>query len=764
MRRLREAALAFLLFCVASVLFTWPMAAQLSDGLADLWDAKLNAWIFHWDFHQTFHDPLHLFDANIFYPARYALAFSENLYGASLFGFPLLAAGVSTLTVYNVLFLLGMVLSGLAAWALARAVTGDTLAALVAGVVYAFVPWRLAQLPHVQFQWGAALALVLLFHLRYLDGGRRRDLFLFGLSFAWNAITNVHYTIFSGILLLLVLFFRWLAAADNSFRSRAVASLLAAGAAAILVLPFYIPYARATSLYGMRRAFSEIESFSARPVDFLTAGPQNKLYAPLTQRWAQAEGDLFPGLSVAALALFALKRLRGPRPGKVADVSASRRRAARLLDAAMLAGLALWAVSLRSPGLGPLKLHDSGRILVFVTLLGLARLLAAFPRRSRFADLRDFVRRLRIGATAGLFVLIAATGAVVALGTHTPYYRFLVQSCGPVFRAIRAPSRGVVLFDLALGVLAAWGLSLWTRSMPRWRRGAAVAGALLLIAFEYRASPIQITHVEQGAPPVYGWLGRVALSGAVVEWPFGTSSEVEYQFRSTAHWKPLVNGYSGFGPPRYQELVAMMTSNPIPGAIWRRLADSGAALLVFHPGQVDPDARRAYRDAVAAGIARGDLEPVASFPAPSSRDYVFRLASAPLFPLPAGTPDTSRAVEEARQGLQELERQINAPFGYIDRPRENAMVEAGFWAYGWALDDSGIARVEFAVDGGAPQPAVFGEPHPGIVEAYPGYPGADHAGFGFGIPKVRPGSHTLTVILHARDGGLAELKQPFEAR
>ena len=36
-------------------------------------------------------------------------------------------------------------------------------ASLVAGVVYAFVPWRLAQLPHVQFQWAAFLALLLLF-------------------------------------------------------------------------------------------------------------------------------------------------------------------------------------------------------------------------------------------------------------------------------------------------------------------------------------------------------------------------------------------------------------------------------------------------------------------------------------------------------------------------------------------------------------------------------------------------------------------------
>ncbi|HEY3123854.1 MAG TPA: hypothetical protein VGK70_07290, partial [Thermoanaerobaculia bacterium] len=102
-----EVLLAAAVFLVATAALTWPQAARMGSGLGDLWDAKLNAWIFHWDYHQSFRDPLHLFDANIFHPARYALAFSENLFGAAVFGFPLFASGASTLFVYNFLFLLG---------------------------------------------------------------------------------------------------------------------------------------------------------------------------------------------------------------------------------------------------------------------------------------------------------------------------------------------------------------------------------------------------------------------------------------------------------------------------------------------------------------------------------------------------------------------------------------------------------------------------------------------------------------------------------
>ncbi|MBC8645518.1 MAG: hypothetical protein H7X85_00020, partial [Thermoanaerobaculia bacterium] len=144
----RGAALAAGVFLLAAVVATWPQAAHLRDGLTDVWDAKFTGWVMHWDFAQTFRDPLRLFHANIFHPAPYALAFSENLYGAAVFGFPLYAAGVSTLAAYNVLFLLGMALSGVGAWALARALTGDGAAAFLAGLVFAFNPWQLAQIPH----------------------------------------------------------------------------------------------------------------------------------------------------------------------------------------------------------------------------------------------------------------------------------------------------------------------------------------------------------------------------------------------------------------------------------------------------------------------------------------------------------------------------------------------------------------------------------------------------------------------------------------
>ena len=53
-----------------------------------------------------------MFDANIFYPERRTLAFSETLIVPALIVAPLRWLGVGTLLVYNMVFLSGFIVSG----------------------------------------------------------------------------------------------------------------------------------------------------------------------------------------------------------------------------------------------------------------------------------------------------------------------------------------------------------------------------------------------------------------------------------------------------------------------------------------------------------------------------------------------------------------------------------------------------------------------------------------------------------------------------
>ena len=682
----RETALAVLFYVAATVFLTWPQAAHLSDTLSDVGDAKLNTRILQWDFRQTVSDPANLFQLNFFHPARYVLAFSENLWGVSLFGFPLLAAGASPLLNYNLLLLLGMFFSALSAWALARYVTGDPVASSVAGLVYAFLPWRLSQLPHIQHQWGGFLCLLVLFLLRYLDRGARRDQALFALCFAWNALSNVHYALFSGFVLAVVLA---LFAAERTPQRgvRLRGALLAAGVGGLVFLPFAIPYRRAEELYGMKRYFEEVRTYSGRWGDFLSAGEKNRLYGALTRPWAAAEGDFFPGLAAVVLAGITVAKLRRPATESAAALVSPRRHIwARVLDGLSAVAAGAWVAAIARPGLrvGPIGLGDPSRIQAWLTLLVLARLAVAFPGRGgRYMSLGDFLRRGPLPPRLFLLVGLAVTGCLVALGVNTPYYRWLFRSFGQVFRAIRAPSRGIVIFDLALSVLAAWGLSLILRGASTRRRVLATGAAVLLLVVEYRAFPLNLNAVSAQAPPVYGWLATHEFPGAVVEWPLGLIYDFDYVFRQAAHDKPILNGYSGFFPRTYAELDAALKQRPIPDSVWGRMGGLGAGLLVYHSHEHRGIQVAAYADLLDRTLAQGGLELVRAFPHEAGLDFVF---------IAAGTPWQDRVLrgagdsagvrgqyEEAVGRLRAEQARLAPPFGAIHLPEEGR----------WCLPGSG---------------------------------------------------------------------------
>src|SRR5438552_4790582 len=75
------------LFVGLAVVHTWPLAtAPGTLARNDNGDAILHEWIMAWVSHQVVTNPLHLFDANIFYPERHTLAYSDHLFVQSMMG------------------------------------------------------------------------------------------------------------------------------------------------------------------------------------------------------------------------------------------------------------------------------------------------------------------------------------------------------------------------------------------------------------------------------------------------------------------------------------------------------------------------------------------------------------------------------------------------------------------------------------------------------------------------------------------------------
>src|SRR6516162_2572890 len=124
----------FVVCLLLAVVHTWPPAlhpARYSRN--DNADTQLNEWILAWVAHQLPRDPAHLFEANIFYPAHDALAFSEPLIVPALMGAPLAWLGASPVLVYNLVLLAGFALTAFVTCVLVREWTASAVAGLIAG-------------------------------------------------------------------------------------------------------------------------------------------------------------------------------------------------------------------------------------------------------------------------------------------------------------------------------------------------------------------------------------------------------------------------------------------------------------------------------------------------------------------------------------------------------------------------------------------------------------------------------------------------------
>ncbi len=420
----------------------------MSDALSDSGDGKLNARILQWDYAQSLRDPSRLFQLDFFHPARYVLAFSENLFGdlpvrisrarLGWLGRPQLQRAAP---VRHVPFRA----RGLGARATRHRRSdrggrgGDGVrvppvedrpdpppSAPVGGVPLPG-PAQPAPLPRA----GPASRSRPLRRRVRLERARERALrALLRISRRGDARLVRPAT----------------DARSGARASGGRSSRRSSGPCPFL--PFAAGYRHAEKLYGFRRYLSEIETYSGRWTDFLAAGRRNHLWGRVTERWVAAEGVFFPGalpVLLAVLAVVILWKRRSSDPQTIAPHTAGRGRILALRAAdVVIAGLALVGLTAAlAPGLrlGPVRVGDPGRVLVILTVAVAVRLFVGVPGRGQ-RTLGGLLRGTGLEPRAALMLSLALCGLVVALGSHTPFYRFLPQTFGAIFRAIRAPSRG----------------------------------------------------------------------------------------------------------------------------------------------------------------------------------------------------------------------------------------------------------------------------------------------------------------------------------
>jgi hypothetical protein len=652
---LRECSI-FLAFVALTALMTWPWARHPLDTVSDLGDPYTIAYTLWWDYHQTFNDPRHLFDATIFYPYRDTLAFSEHDYGIALLFFPLFALGVPPLTVHSLATLLAFVLSGYGAFRLARTLTGSYGAAWVAGVAFAFIPYRFQRLPHLHYIFAGWIPLLFEALILFVRGRTWRSAAWLGIAFLMNALTCISWFILTLIPLGLSAVFLLIWYGGWRVRALWLRGAIVVGTASLALLPFLLPYRRVAALYGFVRDAKEVKFYSATALNWLAASPRSKLWKGLGGVLATEEMSLFPGLLLSLLAFAALilfdtrRRADDSRDNREHDDEHDnnkrddkrRERRARwkrfahpakvarlLLDACAL-GAGLCALLISAYGTYDFRIFNWHLVTAARPEAAFIACLAAVFARAcltvwpvlrqiaarRFSVREDAERSFETFALGSIWLIVGFLGS---LGLHAFFHKFLFENF-EVFKSQRVPARWAMVSYVGLALLAGLGaralaqLFAARRQARNVRRASVYALIILALLFELRAAPLDITRGEAYPDELTLRLKETPMRGGLVELPAPGPPIFEHMIRAADHGKPLITAASSFVPPIAQRIESMSQQRPVPAQEFLDLLESiPASYLVIRYSHMTPEETAATGHLLRHGLQTGRLRFIRSY-------------------------------------------------------------------------------------------------------------------------------------------------------
>ena len=514
-------------------------------GSFEFADTRLNSWILAWGQESLLQNPGGIFAANALYPSADSLAGSEHLFGLGLLTWPVRGLTSNAVAIHQTALILSFFLLALTSYAFVRFFTSSVPVALLAGACAMFMPWRIADLTHIQLLGAQWFPLIWLLALRIsLGQERKRDpLILFGVL-TLQLLTSFYlaYSI-SLSLFLCIGVGLWIQRPDK--KSLARLALPLAGAYLLFLLSA-IPYlARAQG--GLLEVASQT---NAAPLSELMTRSWEMLLPIFQAGWTQAANEAHSysiPVGVALAAFFSLWRLaplsQKPPPEQRAIWGAT---------------WALWLVVLSSMALmlGPEAQLGSWRI--------------GLPARWAAALVPGF-ENMRAPHRWAIPVSLAAP-LLASIGIHSLHARWKARDA----------SRNRFLLIVPL---------------------YSALSILFLITMPWRQLPAKesfVSRAESRAP--YEALANLP-EGPVLEVPWYThpvyyvQADSQYMLASTLHWKPITNGFTAHLPPHFEFLRRIAARLPDPEALerFRRLVD--VRFIVVHLDRLRTADRVRWRSA-----------------------------------------------------------------------------------------------------------------------------------------------------------------------
>ena len=619
---LRRPVVVTCFYLAVTCALTWPLITVIDRELApDLGDPMLSSWIILWTGGQVlaflsgdFGALSRFWNGNIYYPEPLTLAYAEHLTAQMVQALPILALTDNIILAHNLVFISTFVLSGLGMYLLVRDLSGHSLAALIAGLAFAFAPYRIGQFSHIQVLSAQWMPFALFGFRRYLERGNKWALAGGAAALLAQNLSCGYYMLFFTPFATAYVVFE-LAARRRLYDWATWRAFITAGIAVVLAtLPFLIPYLKVRE-HGLGvRSLGEIMLFSADVHAFASAPLNLWLWGERLTGFHRGEGQAFPGFTILVLALVAisagwLSRSRSPR----APLPAWRQAIAGFLSVMLAAflyalGSAIVIGKVKVPtNRGWMVWHYVGQMIPVILALALALILVRWRNRSTPKPAQRlpwifFAIATLVAAVLALGPQITVNGTVVAFGPYTWLMDYV-----PGFDGLRVPARFVIVVTLFLAILAGLGASFIQARAGRLGTGLILAaGALILLeswpaAFHTNLRPeaegFELTprglHVGRDLPPIYKTIRDSPDPVVLVEFPFGTLPWDMYSmFYAGYHRQHLVNGYSGFFPESNTNIRdALNLRIRDPQLAWRALQDVGTTHVLVHESAF-PEERR----------------------------------------------------------------------------------------------------------------------------------------------------------------------------
>lgn len=506
------------LFTFFTVLMTWPLALKMYHSVTGyVGDSYYFIWLVDW-FKQALFE-LHqspFFVPYLNYPEGYYLAYNAITPAMVLIALPFSLVGGPVLG-YNISIFISFILSGFGTYLLVYRLSKNKSAAIIAGTIFAFIPFRMAHLfGHFNLMGTQWFPFYFLTYYQLLKEKEVswKTIIKPALFLGLIAFTSQYYLMMTLIISFVFLFFYILTAGTKLLRSSRFRKKLFLFTAMALPLVFIaiLPYLQ-LSMQGQlpSHTLEESSDWSASPTDFFKPSPFNLIWGKLVKQYLSdtnwIESTLYIGIIafLAAVTAF-VKRRQIPQNEKII----------RILTYTCIVTVIL-AMGTNLYWMGkPVKIDIS-------------------PFTS--TDTSSYKN-----PDGGVTIPLPG--------------RLLCQYL-PFYSNMRVWMRYGVFVNLFISVLAGLGCVWLLGKIKPFRRVPVTVLLILLILLDFYQVIPEFTKVK-GRPVDY-WLEAQTEPGAVAEFPVGQLIRPEQAYYTLIHKKPFIGAMAlAFPPPQFKQIVPVL--------------------------------------------------------------------------------------------------------------------------------------------------------------------------------------------------------------